>query len=328
MIIESDFKPISWLSGRHIQTILGSFINRNLGIHTVRERVELPDGDFIDIDWLNHQTKSSSPTILFLHGLEGSIESSYIQELLQHYEDTDWRIGVMHFRGCSGEPNRLPRSYHSGDTADLDYIVSTLESDTELYVVGFSLGGNVLLKYLGEQGKRSRIRSAIAVSVPFSLGDAARTLDTGLSRLYRWHLLNYLKEKTRQKKDLFPNYPWPENDLISKISTFSEFDHEITAPLHGFKSGEDYYQCCSCAQFLKSILTPTLIIHAKDDPFMTADSIPTESQLSESITLEITEKGGHMGFLQTKENKLVHRYLSDRIPQWIGLQYSKVNSSN
>ena len=316
MQIESKYRSPFWLKNCHVQTIVGSWIGRNAGVTTWRERLELEDGDFLEIDWLNHDTEADQPTLIVLHGLEGSIDSSYIQSILKHYLQTSWRIGVMHFRGCSGVPNRLLRSYHSGDTSDLHYVLSRLVHEGPLFVTGFSLGGNVLLKYLGEQGDNCPIDAAIAVSVPFNLDDAARRLDQGLSKAYRWYLLSELKNKTRQKKQQFPEHDWISEDELSQIKSFVDFDHLVTAPIHGFTSGADYYERCSCGQFLKQITKPTLIIHAKDDPFMTEDAIPTDDDLSEKVTLELSNSGGHVGFIR---NNLT-RYLDERIPQWLDSQ--------
>lgn len=313
MQIESKYHAPFWLNNCHLQTVVGSWIGRNAGVTTKRERLELNDGDFLDIDWLNHESEPHQPTLVVLHGLEGSIDSSYIQSILKQYLKSSWRIGVMHFRGCSGVPNRLLRSYHSGDTSDLQEVLSRLAHQGPLFVVGFSLGGNVLLKYLGEQGDDCPIDAAIAVSVPFSLDDAARRLDCGLSRAYRWYLLRELKNKTRQKKQQFPEHDWISEDALSQIDSFVDFDHYVTAPIHGFKSGADYYEQCSCRQFLNRITKPTLIIHAKDDPFMTVNAIPDNEQLSDKVTLELSNSGGHVGFI----SKNLTRYLDDRISGWL-----------
>ncbi len=321
MRIESNYRAPFWLSNCHVQTIVGSWISRKLGVSCLRQRLELADGDFIDIDWLNHDSDSDQPALIVLHGLEGSIESSYIQSILKHYLNTSWRIGVMHFRGCSGTPNRLLRSYHSGDTDDLHFVLQQLELKSPLFVIGFSLGGNVLLKYLGEQGDNCLIDAAMAVSVPFSLDDAARRLDVGLSRFYRWYLLSDLKRKTRQKKAMFPDYDWITDHDLSQIDSFVEFDDQITAPIHGFASGAEYYERCSCAQYLGMIRRPTLILHSQDDPFMTVDAIPSDDLLAESVTLELSAKGGHVGFIR---NNLT-RYLDDRIPQWFDSQVSPID---
>jgi predicted alpha/beta-fold hydrolase len=286
-----------------------------------RERLELDDGDFIDVDWLNHDTDHAAPTLLILHGLEGSIQSSYIQGLLGRYKHTNWRVGVMHFRGCSGVPNRLARSYHSGDTQDLDYVIRHIERSSSLFVAGFSLGGNVLLKYLGEQGASAAVDAAVAVSVPFDLDNAAHRLDDGFSKIYRRHLMRDLFDKTRYKRAKFPDHDWPDDHTLDSCRSFVDFDHRVTAPLHGFSSGKEYYQRCSSGQFLINIKIPTLIIHAKDDPFMTPDAIPSAELISDSVEFELSDAGGHMGFLYEKKLFRLSRYLDDRIPAWLMNQY-------
>ena len=322
MLTSSRFQPRFWIKNPHIQTLLGSFIGRNSGIATERERVELPDGDFVDIDWLNKDLRQA-PTLIILHGLEGSIDSSYIQGLLKHFQPENWRLAIFHFRGCSGEMNRLARTYHSGDTEDLNYLVHNLEKQGPLYVIGFSLGGNVLLKYLGETGLASAVQAAAAVSVPFDLGKAAKRLDQGMSRLYRFHLLRDLKQKTLLKKAAFPDYDWPDDKDIMSYNSFDDFDHFITAPLHGFQSGQAYYEQCSCGQFLSDITTKTLILHAMDDPFMTSDSVPTEEMLSEAVTLELSEYGGHVGFVGCQSQSISHRHLDARIIEWFTTRHAE-----
>lgn len=323
MITTSRFQPRVWLHNPHVQTLLGSFIGRNSGIKTERQRLELPDGDFVDIDWLNKELSSYNPTLVILHGLEGSIESSYIQGLLKHFQSHQWRVAVFHFRGCSGEMNRLARSYHSGDTDDLAFVIQNLDAKGLLYLAGFSLGGNVLLKYLGEQKQQSNIQAAVAVSVPFDLDKAAKRLDVGISRLYRHNLLRDLKQKALSKKAAFPDYDWPSDKEINSYQSFVDFDHFVTAPLHGFKSGEEYYRRCSCGQFLEDIETQTLVLHAKDDPFMTEDAIPSPDMLSNSVTLELSDKGGHVGFVGCQSKSFQHRHLDIRIIEWFTEQHSK-----
>ena len=327
MIVASNFQPRSWMCNPHVQTLLGSFIGKNSGIETQRERVELPDGDFLDIDWLNICLAPDTPTLIILHGLEGSIESSYIQGLLRYFQPQQWRVAVLHFRGCSGELNRLARSYHSGDTEDLNYVIHQLPTTGPLYVVGFSLGGNVLLKYLGEQKTNTAIQAAVAVSVPFDLDKAARRLDQGLSKLYRYNLLKDIKHKALLKKSLFPNNDWPSEKSIRSYRSFIDFDHNVTAPLHGFESGKDYYERCSCSQFLKDIEVNTMILHAKDDPFMTEDTLPTSEQLASSVTLELSDYGGHVGFVGSRSKSFNHRHLDGRIIEWFTEEQAKYAES-
>jgi predicted alpha/beta-fold hydrolase len=204
----------------------------------------------------------------------------------------------MHFRGCSGRHNRLDRSYHSGDTGDINSFISELITrypNREIVAVGISLGGNALIKYLGEQGDNCPLTAAMAISIPFDLAICAKELGSGFSRIYQGHLINSLIRKTRDK---FSGKPAPiDLNKLNEWTDFYSFDHNVTAPVHGFKSADDYYTKSSCKQFIKHITTPTLILHSKDDPFMNQSAIPSEDDLSESVTLELSEQGGHVGFV-------------------------------
>jgi hypothetical protein len=300
MITKSNFKPAWWLKNSHLQTMWGTATRRNHKLDLQRERIELPDGDFIDIDWAipPNYKPYHAPTVLVLHGLGGSIDSHYARGIMSGIRNQGWRGVFMHFRGASGEPNRLSRSYHSGDTNDVEYLVNFLlnrEPNTHLVAVGFSLGGNVLLKWLGETGNKNQLRAAVAISVPFELYKVANRLQSGFSRFYQNWLLRELRDVFLTK---FATVPTSINvNNINKCRTFWEFDNTVTAPLHGFKDAADYYQRASSRQFLKSIAVPTLIVHATDDPFMTPDCVPTEAELSEEIILEISPYGGHVGFI-------------------------------
>lgn len=204
----------------------------------------------------------------------------------------------MHFRGCSGEPNRLARAYHSGDTADIAFFIKALKRRCGTFpvaAIGYSLGGNALLKYLGEQGKDSPLIAAVAVSVPYDLADGAQTLSRGVSRLYQWRLLKCLRMKIRAK---FSTRQSPI-DLVKlrELDSFYRFDDAVTAPLHGFSGAEEYYRLSSSKQFLSRVHTPTLLIHSKDDPFMSKNAIPLVEELSDQVTLELSDRGGHVGFV-------------------------------
>jgi len=202
----------------------------------------------------------------------------------------------MHFRGCSGEPNRLPRNYHSGDTGDLAFVVERLRQDSRpMAAIGYSLGGNVLLKYLGERGDAAPFAAAAAVSVPFDLAIAADTLNSGLSRLYQWILVRSLQAKARAKFARIAS-PIDLRDL-GQWNDFRTFDDRVTAPLHGFADAADYYRRSSCRPFLAGIATPTLVLHAHDDPFLDPRGIPTAQELGPAVQLELVARGGHVGFV-------------------------------
>jgi predicted alpha/beta-fold hydrolase len=294
MIIESDFKPAWWLPGPHLQTVW-PLVRRRNNMPTRRERLELPDGDFLDLDWT---LRGDGPLVIVLHGLEGSIRSHYAGAIMQALDMHGMRSVLMHFRGCSGEPNRLARSYHSGETGDLEFVLQLLRGrypDAPMAAVGYSLGGNVLLKYLGERGADCVLQAAAAVSVPFDLHNAARRLERGVSRIYQWQLLRRLRGSIRMKFNM-RSAPVALDDLDS-LDTFRRFDDRVTAPLHGFRDVDDYYTRSSSRQYLQHIRIPTYILHSRDDPFMSPDAVPGETDLAEAVTLEISAGGGHVGFV-------------------------------
>jgi len=314
--VSSQFKPAWWLPGTHAQTLWPSLMRRPVKIELTTERLTLPDGDFIELAW----TKGNSDKIVIvLHGLEGSIDSSYARGMLAAINQQGWRGVFMHFRGCSGEHNLKDRSYHSGETGDFRFLVETLRerhTGATLSAVGYSLGGNALLKYLGEYKDDSQLKVATAVSVPYTLSNSAAKLEKGFSRLYQRHLLNRLVNKTLSK---FQDRQAPVDIAnINKLNTFKSFDHHITAPIHGFKSGDDYYEQSSSRQYLNKITTPTLLIHSKDDPFMSVDAIPSQDELSESVTLELSNHGGHVGFVNGNTPWNATYWLEQRIPEFLG----------
>jgi hypothetical protein len=313
--MDGCFKPAWWCRGPHGQTLWARLARRSPHVALRRERLELPDGDFIDLDWTEN---GSGPIVIVLHGLEGSSDSPYARGLLRAIERRGWRGVVMHFRGCSGEPNRLPRSYHSGDTGDLAFLVTTLrrrEPRAPLATVGFSLGGNVLLKWLGKAGSVAPLHAAVAVSVPFVLHGAAERLQQGFSRVYQWQLLRSLRH-TVDAKRRHMELPLKSRDL-SALKNFRDFDEHITAPLHGFDSADHYYTVSSSRQYLGGITVPTLLLHARDDPFMTESAIPRPDELSESVTLELTPHGGHVGFVTGIWPWRPRYWLDERIPAYL-----------
>ncbi len=256
----------------------------------------MPDGDFVDLDF----SRGDSDTLVCLfHGLEGSIDSPYIRGIMAALDVRGYRSVLMHFRGCSGVPNRQIQSYHSGHTDDMRHLFSTLaqrEPQTRLVAIGYSLGGNALLKYQGEQGEGSPLSLAIAVSPPFVLSAGARRLDTGFSKIYQRKLIGLLKKSVRQKMSAMDDFPLELDDLKS-LNNFWRFDDRVTARLNGFSGVDEYYRLSSCRQYLKSIRRPTHILHALNDPFFDIDMIPDHSHLSDQVTLELSRNGGHVGFI-------------------------------
>jgi predicted alpha/beta-fold hydrolase len=267
-----------------------------------RERVATADGDFVDLVWLDASARADAPLLLLLHGLEGSCRSHYIRGLLGYAREAAWRGVVLNFRSCSGEPNRMQRFYHSGDTGDLDAIVRRLvrqEPDVRLAVVGVSLGGNVLLKWLGEQARAAlpNVRAAVGISVPFQLEPCARTLDRGFRKwVYTANFMRTFKQKVRAKAQVHGAFV--DLDAVRRARTFAAYDRVVTAPLHGFADEVDYWRRASCAPYLARIGPPTLLLSAADDPFVPPDALPDPRSLPPHVRLEITARGGHVGFVE------------------------------
>lgn len=294
MITKSEFEPVWWLSWPHLQTIWPALFRKTRNFPITPERLELPDGDFLDLVWVGN---NSGPLILVLHGLEGSITSHYAEGILETLYQQDFRPVFMHFRGCGDEPNRLPKSYHFGDTGDLGLVLQHIQARSGKAIaaaIGYSLGGNVLLKWLGEQGDASTLQTAIAISVPFNLNDCALRLERGVSRIYRQHLLGHLRASYKRK---FRRISVPLEVDVDSLRSFREFDDQITAPLNGFNGVDHYYAESTSKPYLRRITTPTLILQALDDPFMYPDSLPCTDDLSPTVTLELSDKGGHVGFI-------------------------------
>jgi predicted alpha/beta-fold hydrolase len=288
-----------WLPGGHLQTIYAYYLRRAPAFTYRRERWETPDGDFIDLDWLS-QPDSSALVVLF-HGLEGCSSSHYAITLMNALQHAGWSGVVPHFRGCSGVANRLKRAYHSGDSAELDWILHRIKessADARLYTVGVSLGGNVLLKWLGEQGDHgsSVVEAAAAVSTPFDLEVAAERLDRGMNQLiYTKHFLRTLKRKALDK--LITHGLHFDRQAMSAAIRFREFDELYTAPLHGFESAADYWRRSSSKPWLKAIRVSTLLINARNDPFYPGDALPTQAEVSDAVMLAYSDTGGHVGFV-------------------------------
>lgn len=310
------FKPAWWLRNSHLQTIWPVLIRKRKlhpAIHLQRERLELPDGDFLDIDWVNKDAQG--PIVILLHGFEGSIQSHYAKGMLNAMHLQGWRCVFMHFRGCSGVDNRLQRGYHSGDTGDLAYLVNSLqaqEPQTALAAIGYSLGGNILLKWLGETGGANPLKAAIAISVPFELKKAATRVQTGFSRFYQWYFLHCLLKRLQRKHAKVP----APVDLatLNRVHSLREFDEVFTAPVYGFRDAEEYYASASSRQYLRFIQVPTLLLHAKDDPFMTADVVPQNEELSPYVKMELCDKGGHVGFVAGRVPWRPRYWLEERSP--------------
>jgi predicted alpha/beta-fold hydrolase len=280
--------------------VWGPFTRRRDGAPSRRERIVTPDDDFVDLDWLDAPVAAGAPLLLVLHGLEGSCHSHYVRGLLRLARAMGWAAVALNFRSCSGEPNRLPRFYHSGDTEDLDLVVRLLvERDplVRIGAVGVSLGGNVLLKWLGEHGEAAptQLAAAVGISTPYDLEPCARALDRGFAKLtYTASFMRSFKAKVRAKARAFPGFV--DVAAVMRARTFEAYDRVLTAPLHGFADERDYWRRASCRPYLARVRRPTLLISALDDPFVPRDALPDASELSPSIVAEFTAHGGHVGF--------------------------------
>jgi predicted alpha/beta-fold hydrolase len=294
-LVQSTFHPPVLLRNRHVQTILPALLQRRCRIPFERERLELPDGDFLDLDW----SKGGNTRLAILtHGLEGSSEAAYVRGMAQALSGVGWDILAWNFRGCGQEPNRLVRFYHSGETGDIAAVVRHAGRGYErLALIGFSLGGNVTLKYLGEGPLPPVIAAAAAISTPVDLTTSALALDGRRgNRIYLRRFLQTLIAKVEAKARRFPAELNVEG--ARQIRTFHEFDNRYTAPLHGFRDADDYWAQASARPFLSRITVPTLLLNACDDPFLTRESLPYgEAEANPSLFLETPAYGGHVGFL-------------------------------
>ena len=317
MLTTSEFKPAFWLRNPHAQTLFASKMRGSPPLAVEPERLELDDGDFIDLSWLPEaDLAADAPLVVVLHGLNGSLESKYARGLLRQVAAHGARGVLMHFRGAA-RPNRLSRSYHSGETGDLAIVLARLRERyprAPIGAAGYSLGGNVLLKYLGEQGSESPLSCAVAVSVPYDLRICAQAVQQGFSRLYQAHLINGMREIVEVKiRDGIIDQPLPD---LRRLRDFPSFDNAITAPLNGFADAREYYAQSSSRAFLRSVRTPTLILHARDDPFMTPAVVPRGDELSDAIRFELSEHGGHVGFIAAGRFGTPVYWLEERIPSY------------
>ena len=294
-----DYSAPRWLAGAHAQTIYPALFGPPK-IALRRERVDTPDGDFVEFDWQDTSGAApGTPTVVLFHGLEGSSSSHYARALMRRLQAIGWRGVVPHFRGCSGEPNRLPRAYHSGDYAEIGWMLAMVKARlpaAPLYAVGVSLGGSALLNWLGRAGSSASqmVTSAAAVSAPLDLMAAGVSIGRGVNRIYTVYFLASLKPKSLAMAARFPGLLDPSR--IRRVKTLWDFDDTVTAPLHGFAGTADYWTRASSKPWLREITVPTLVINARNDPFIPADSLPTPRDVSGSVTLEQPRDGGHVGF--------------------------------
>jgi len=302
--------PPWWLSNKHIQSCISAVFPYRTK-HKLRwEELTLPDGDFLDLVWAGEPDR---PTVLLLHGIEGSVYSHYIQTMIDYIVDHGWQAVVMHYRSCSGRINRMPFQYNALDTRDLEYVINVIldrNPNQPLYAVGYSLGGNLLVHYLADFGSNALVK-AVAVSTPYELSKSADYL----APFYHHFILRSLRRKAIEKLAQGIDMPFEKADL-NRIHSIRGFDRICTAPLAGYRSVDQYYQDASARYQLPRIQSSFLILHALDDPFVPCSSLPRERELSASTVLEVTPKGGHLGFWSASVPWRPNRWIEERIMQF------------
>ena len=287
-----------WLPGGHLQTLYSALCAPSPRIAYHRQRWATPDDDVVAVDFVTGPV--DAPLVVLFHGLEGGAQSHYARALMSHLQRLGWRGMVPHFRGCGGEPNQLPRAYHSGDSAEIGWMLRQAREhagSAPLFAMGVSLGGNALLKWCGEQGDAARnfVNAVVAVSVPYDLHATGDHLAKGLNRIYTWNFLRTLKANSRLKLARFPGIF--DVKKMQAARNMREFDDAVTAPLHGFKDVNDYWTRASSKPWLRHIRVPTCLIHARNDPFTPLESLPDAGDISGSVALHFATSGGHAGFI-------------------------------
>ena len=297
------YKPPRLLRSAHVQTVSSSLFRRVDGVEYDRERIETPDDDFLDLDWVQTPTPDSGPqrVVVITHGLEGDSGRSYVRGMARAFTRRGWDVCAWNLRGCSGEPNRRFYSYHSGQTEDLEVVtrhIFSLDVYAVVGLVGFSMGGNLTLKYLGERGGEvdDRIAYGVAFSAPCDLTTSSEKMARPENTIYMKRFFRSLAEKVRLKADMYPGRIDP--DVVAKMRTFKEFDEYYTAPAHGFSTAADYWKRASSKPVLRDIRTPTLLVSAHDDPFLSVECFPQEdAEANPHFHLMAPQYGGHVGFM-------------------------------
>lgn len=295
-----------------METIYPALFRRVSVRSYTRERIDTPDGDFLDLDWL---TQGSSKVVIIQHGLEGNTYRAYIKGMAKTFFEDGYDVLAWNYRGCSQEMNRLLRFYHSGATDDLDVVIrhARTRQYTEINLVGFSLGGNITLKYLGEGYPTENIRRAAVFSVPLHLESSCRKISQPSNRIYAKRFIDSLKLKILTKSKLMSGL---DTSHLKSIRSLTEFDDEFTSRLHGFENAVDYYTRCSSIHFIPKISTPTLIVNTLNDPFLSKECFPgSEFKDHPHVQFEIPERGGHVGFAQINKNGVY--WSEQRALQWI-----------
>ncbi len=316
LISTSTYEPPRLLTNGHLQTILPALFRTVNDVQYNREKINTDDGDFLDLDWAK---MNSCRLVIISHGLEGSASKNYIKGMAKAMNDAGWDALAWNYRSCGGEPNCLPRAYHSGATEDLDAVVRhalKLGRYNQIALVGFSLGGNLTLKFIGEKGSRleSRVVAAVVISVPLDLASSSRRISN--SKIYNERFLASLCKKIRAKAAQFPHEI--DGEKLSCVKTLWEFDDTYTAPMHGFKNAEDYYRRCSSKFFLKTIAVPTLIVNALNDPFLPKECFPfNDIQPLKNVWFETPKYGGHIGFMRKGGGYWSESRTAEFLTQWM-----------
>lgn len=291
------YRAPGWLPGGQAQTLWPLLIKPK-AIPLRRERWETPDGDFVDVDHLDGP--ADSPLLVLFHGLEGSARSHYAISTAHACRRIGWRLALPHFRGCSGELNRRPRAYHSGDSAEIDWILRRLQqsnADRRLHAAGISLGGNALLKWAGEQQHIAAtvVTGVAGICAPLDLAACGHHLARGFNRIYTRHFLDTLKSRSSARLERFPGLF--DETRMRRSRTLWDFDDAVTGPVHGFAGADDYWARSSAKSWLKTIAVPALVVNPRNDPFLPASALPGANDISASVLLEQPATGGHVGFV-------------------------------
>jgi uncharacterized protein len=325
------YSPAWWIPGAHLQTLWGKLFRRQRAAPAVVERWDTPDGDFLDIHRLS--TPPGAPRVLLLHGLEGTVRSHYAQGLLNEAARRGWGADLLIFRSCGSELNRTRRFYHSGETSDIALVVDRIVTEypnSPLAIVGVSLGGNVLLRFLGERGSDlpRQLAAAAAISVPFDLLRSSRRINQGFSRVYQRFFLGSLRRKAREKQRRFPDLAPPEK--IDGLRTLEEFDNLITGPLHGYRDAQDYYRRASSLPILDRIRTKTLLLNAVDDPMLPPEVLDDVRRIAlhnPNLELEFVDRGGHAGFVAGSSPWRPFYYAEYRVGEFFASQFTEYDVS-
>jgi uncharacterized protein len=331
MAREIIYSPAWWIPGGHLQTLWGKLFRRQVAAPTVLERWDTPDRDFVEVYRL--QAARGAPRVLLLHGLEGTIRSHYAQGLLNEAARRGWGADLLIFRSCGSEPNLTRRFYHSGETTDAAFVLDRISREhptSPLAIAGVSLGGNVLLKLLGERGTDlpPQLKGAAAVSVPFDLSRSSRRIDRGFSRFYQKFFLSSLRRKAQEKAERFPDLA--SADRILRLRTLEDFDNLITGPLHGFLDAQDYYRKSSSLPWLERIRINTLLLSAVDDPMLppeVLDEVRDVARRNPSLHLEFAQKGGHAGFIAGSWPWRPFYYAEYRVGEFFAGQFDSASGS-